>query len=567
MNRKNTLLVLLLVGALSTTIVSSINAAPKKKTSNATTKKEKVKKTESKKKITPSESFYDKIWEKFKNGSKADRVEVVDTLKKIVKDNPDEFIAYYYLGIMDYEGNSPNTALKYFEKALLGFPKSADIHIRIAKILEEKGKKQEADEHYIEALSIDNTNPKALSKVGIIELRKKNYKKAEEYLIKARESEPDNSDTLRALGETWLELGDYSSAIEILEQVLLFDKQDAKAHLLVGKAYEKRGHSDKAAEHIASAGKYGKKNSEIMEAIGYDFARNLNKSGKFEEAIAAYKKEIKKNDNPALGYYEMAEVYESLEDDNNAIKAYKQAYELDKKLGEGIFRCIELYQAKQDKENVEKMLKLVRSNSLYKERGADMLESIKIEEKLRAETELQNKISDSNTKDAELEEAYLQSYATNKKDADTLEKLYLYYKNRGYYDEAIAWFRRYAKESSMTSHQKKAVESDLKAYLEQDNYYLFGDKKAVSPSKSKTPSDELLNLAFNGENDRQKELALQILLSRKEYKEDRSVVEAMTKFYEKRGIIKEASKYINQMRKLGYLTESEAKTRKARLKD
>ena len=76
-----------------------------------------------------------------------------------------------------------------------------------------------------------------------------------------------------------------------------------------------------------------------------------------------------------------------------------------------------------------------------------------------------------------------------------------------------------------------------------------------------------MNLAFNGDNDRQKEIALQILLSRKETKEDRKVVEGMVKFYEERGRVKEASKYINQMKKLGFLSEAEAKNRKARLKE
>jgi len=76
-----------------------------------------------------------------------------------------------------------------------------------------------------------------------------------------------------------------------------------------------------------------------------------------------------------------------------------------------------------------------------------------------------------------------------------------------------------------------------------------------------------MNLAFNGDNDRQREIALQILLSRKETKEDRKVVEGMAKFYEERGRVKEATKYINQMKKLGFLSDAEAKDRKARLKE
>ena len=324
-------------------------------------------------------------------------------------------------------------------------------------------------------------------------------------------------------------------------------------------------HRDKSIEELA--GKYGKKDTSITEAIGYDIARNLSKTGKFEEAISAYKKEIKKNDNPAQGYFEMAEVFENLEQTNNAIKSYQKAFELDKKLAKGIFRCAELYQQKGDKENMEKMLKLLKSNPEYKDRAEDIIEGFKKEEELNAERELQDKLTSRGTKDADLEAAYLESYDADKKNSDTLEKIYLFYKERGYYDEALKWYRKYAKVASVSDYDKKSTEKDLKAYFEQDNYYLFGDKKEDKPGKSKTPDDELMNLAFNGENDRQQEVAFQILLSRKDYKENRRVIEGALKFYEERGKVKEATKYINQLKKLGYLSESEASYKKEKLKE
>ena len=545
------------------------SAGTKKQTAKQTGKKaaKKDKKAEKQKKIVPTDSFYDKIWEKFKVGNKADRADVVKTLKKIVKDSPDEYMAYYYLGIMSNEEGQSGPALKYFESALAGYPKSADINIRMAKILDEKNKRDEANEHYVRALALDNNNPDALSRVGIMELEKKNYEKAAEYLKKAKELQPDNSATLKALGEVFLEQGNYVDAIKILNQVLLFDSQDANTHLLLGKAYEKNNNPEKAAEHIELAGKYGKKDAAIAEAIGYDIARNYTKSGKYEEALAAYKKEIKKNDDPALGFFEMGEVFEKLEDEKNAIKAYQKAYVLDKKQIQGIYRCAEIFQKNNDKANAEKMLKILKGKAEYKEQAADMIESLKRDEKEKAEQELKERLTSKSTKDADLEAAYLESYAANKKDSSIPEKLYEFYKERGYYEEALKWYRKYAKVGGITEAGRKSVEEDLKSRLEQDNYYLFGDKKEDKPSSSKTPSDELMNLAFNGDNDRQKELALQILASRKDYKEDRKVVEGLMKFYEERGRVKEATKYINQMKKLGFLSEAEAKDRKARLKE
>ena len=348
--------------------------------------------------------------------------------------------------------------------------------------------------------------------------------------------------------------------------MVLFDNTDANSHFLLGKAYEKVGKSEKAAEHIQLASKYGKKDATITEAIGYDIARNLSNAGKYDEAISAYKKEIKKNSNPAQGLFEMAELFEKLDDTNKALKAYQKAYELDKKMIQGIYRCVEIYKDRDDKENATKMLKLLKSNSQYREEAAEMIEEIKSDEKEQKERELEYKIQDKSTKDADLEAAYLERYESNKQDSELLENIYNYYKERGYYEEAIKWYRKYAKVGSVTDYEKKTVEKDLKSRLEQDNYYLFGSNKDDKPSKSKVSSDELMNMAFNGDNDRQKETALQILLSRKDYKDDRKVVEGMVNFYEERGKVKEASKYINQLKKLGYLSDSEAKSRKARLK-
>ncbi len=560
----------ILISAMAVALTFSgiaAEGATKKKTAAPKKAKAKTEAKVEKKQIETSEAFYDKMWEKYQIGTKEDKAEVIKTLKGIIKVTPDEYMAYYYLGIMTSEDSSTvNQAIRYFEDALTGFPKSADIHIRMAKLLDEKNKEDEALDHYKQALALDQENPIALSKVGLAELKNKNYEKAGEYLKKAKNLEPDNVETLRGLGEFWLNQGNYTGAIEILDQAILFDQTHAATHLLLGQAYEKNGNHDKAAEHTTLAAKYGKKDDNITEAIGYALARNLSKSGKFEEAIAAYKKEIKKNSDPAQGYFEMAETYEQLEDFKSAIKSYQKAFELNKKMASGIFRSAEIYAEEGNTNKARELLKQLKNNPEFGNKALDMLESMDKDEELKAERELAEKLSSKSTSDGELEEAYKTMYDSNKKDTANLEKLYKFYEERGYYDEALTWFRRYAKASNISSVDKKNTEQELKDRLEQDNYYLFGDKKEDKPSKSKVSSDDLMNQAFNGDNDRIKELSFQILLSRKDYKEDKKLLEGIVKFYEERGKAKDASKYINKMKSLGYLSESEAKDRKNSMK-
>ena len=62
-------------------------------------------------------------------------------------------MAYYYLGIIYDEDGEGIKALKNYETALTGFPKSSDINLRIAKLLDANNKKKEADNYYLTALS------------------------------------------------------------------------------------------------------------------------------------------------------------------------------------------------------------------------------------------------------------------------------------------------------------------------------------------------------------------------------------------------------------------------------
>ncbi len=194
----------------------------------AATRKPKVKLQQPQTEI--SEAFYDKAWRNYQIGSKKEKEEVVKSLRSVVRKNPEEFMAHYYLGIMTAEEGSATQALRHFETALIGFPKSADIHVRMATLLDRSKKATEAVEHYKKALELEPENARALARLGMFELENSNLDKAYEMLFKARQLQPDNPETLRGLGSILVDRDSAREALPILEQALLFDQKHSETH-------------------------------------------------------------------------------------------------------------------------------------------------------------------------------------------------------------------------------------------------------------------------------------------------------------------------------------------------
>ncbi len=549
-----------------------------------------------------SEAYYDKAWRDFQIGSKKEKAEVVKALRSIVRKSPEEFMAHYYLGIMISEEGSPGQALRHFETALIGFPNSADIHARMGALLDVGKKSDAAVEHYRKALELEPNNARALSRVGIFELESGNLDKAYDLLIKARQVQPDNPETLRALGAIYIEKNAAGEALPILEQALLFDQKHAETHWLLARTFEKLNQPEKAAEHFAEARKLGRKDPEIKELIGYDLARSLLQAGKVAEAEAEFKKEIKKNSDPGTGHYELAGLYEDSGREDAAIEAYLEAYKASKKFGAGVMKAADIYLRRENYDRAEATLELLKSDPELKDKAKIAIEELKETREKQEKLRLAAEMEDGKMGDIGIEANFLQMLDLNKSDPTALEGLMNFYKDRGYYEKALYWFKKYNKVHPTSDFQKKLIEEDLKNRYDLDNFSLFGRKLVTKDFKGRSkldnaplsgknmvdedgknstmimwltalplkesvaPDDNLMNLAFNGENDRLKEIAFQILLVRQEYKNDRRVIEGLMDFYAERGRIDDALKCVNSLKRLGFYTASEATEKRAKLR-
>jgi tetratricopeptide (TPR) repeat protein len=513
--------------------------------------------------------FYDQSWERFKAGSKKEKEEVVQLIKDNVKKTKSEGLGYYYLGIMCDELEEKAQSLKYFNHALEFFPESADIHTRIGELHKQKGKEKDALAQFQKALEINMDIPVALVYVGKNLYDKGLVDEAFSYFLRANELEPKNTEALEYLGKLYVARGLGEEARRVLTQLVKLQPKNSAAHLNLGKAYELLKDSVKSAEHFKKAqggDARAKEKEKVVEESGYLLARSLYLSGKLAEAEREYKKCIKQLPDKETGYVELGELYERSGRGKEAVKLYLLAFKGNGGLGHLVIRSGEIYENLGEFEEAEKAYKLLSRNGQYKDQAAFSIAQLRAKKKELEQAALLDELGQSNVSDGTVEENYLKMFEQDKGSLVAIEGLKSYYEERGYYDEALKWFRRYDKLQPTSEYNKKLIEAEYKEKLAQDNLRLFGAKSAPKTLTTKLTDDELQNLGFYGDNDRLQELALQMLLKRKDYSSDSSANHRLLNFYLERGKRAEALKRVTRMKSLGILTDSEASSLREKIK-
>jgi tetratricopeptide (TPR) repeat protein len=512
--------------------------------------------------------FYEQAWQRFKDGGNKEKQEVVQLIKTNVKKTKSQGMGYYYLGIMSAELKEETESLKHFTQALDFFPDSADIHTRMGELYKKRDKPQDALAHFQKALEINMDIPAALVYVGKSCYDDGATDEAFRHFARAQKLEPRNQEALDYLGKIYLAKGLGQEAQRVLAALVKLQPKNAEAHLNLGKAYELLNDSVKAAEHFKKAqGPRGKEQSaNVQGERGYSLARSLYLSGKLAEAEREYKKCIKQLEDKETGYVELGELYERAGREREGIKLYLLAYKGNRGLGHLAMRSGELYEGLGEFEEAEKVYKLLSRNAQYKDQAAFSLAQMK-EKKLEIEQgALLDEINQSQATDATIEENYLKMFEQDKTNLLAIEGLKDFYQERGYYDEALKWFRRYNKLQPTSDYNKKLIEAEYREKLAQDNLRLFGAKSAPKTLSSKLTDDELQNLGYYGDNDRLQELGLQLLLKRKDYVSDGDANYRLLNFYMDRGKKAEALKRVTRMKSLGILTDSEASSLRERIR-
>jgi tetratricopeptide (TPR) repeat protein len=275
----------------------------------------------------------------------SDHKKAVEQLEAIVRDDPTNPEAYYYLGYIAYSEKKPAQAAEYFSKTIVLNPDFPDPYYELAlsqislnkpdEALDtlEKARKKFAQNYTLELFS------------GLAYGRKKDYKQAIEHYtaaeVIAKATDPSKLDDTFyfQLGATYERLGDFTQAEQYFEKCLQLAPDSAEAQNYLGYMWAEHDMKlDKARELIEKAVKSEPKNAAYLDSLGWV----LFKLHQPQEALGYTLKAVELTEEADATLYDhLGDIYAALNQTDKARDAWTKSLSVEpneqirKKLGSG----------------------------------------------------------------------------------------------------------------------------------------------------------------------------------------------------------------------------------------
>ena len=259
----------------------------------------------------------------------SDRKRAVEQLEALVRDDPTNPQAYYYLGFLAYSDKKSAEAAEYFSKAILLNPGFEDAYydLALAQISLEKPD---------EALATLEKARKQFQKTFVMEVytglaysRQKDYREAlkhyteAEVIAKATDPTRLGQEFYFQVGAAYERVGDLAQSEQYFEKCLALQPDFAEAQNYLGYMWAEHGMKlDKARELIEKAVKAEPKNAAYLDSLGWV----LFKLDKPKEALAYVLKAVELNKDPDATLYEhLGDIYAALSQPEKARDAWTKS--------------------------------------------------------------------------------------------------------------------------------------------------------------------------------------------------------------------------------------------------
>ena len=150
-----------------------------------------------------------------------DTVGYIRMLQLVIDQNPKEIKAYLELGYFYQMKNDP-MAISYYQNGLRYDPNNVELHSNLAKMFQDMGKFDEAEQEYKTAISIDSTDLRSLNNLGYIYINDyfKKYDEAVDLFTRAINVNPNFFYALCNRGIAYELAGNYVAARKDYEETL-----------------------------------------------------------------------------------------------------------------------------------------------------------------------------------------------------------------------------------------------------------------------------------------------------------------------------------------------------------
>ena len=194
------------------------------------------------------------------------------------------------LSVWTYERNSVwRNEVTIWQDCVSKSPNKARPHNNLGSVLKEKGRLEDAIEHFYEALALKPDYAEAHCNLGIALAEQNNEENAIDHFRKALVIDPDYTEAHSNLGVALNEVGNTEEAVVHLSEALRIDPSHPVAHYNLGSILNQQGNFKEAVRHF---------NAALTVRPDYAKAHNgmglaLNRLGRSEEAAFHFSKALR----------------------------------------------------------------------------------------------------------------------------------------------------------------------------------------------------------------------------------------------------------------------------------
>jgi tetratricopeptide (TPR) repeat protein len=259
----------------------------------------------------------------------SDHKHAVEQLEAIVREDPTNPEAYYYLGYIAYTEKKPLEAAEYFSKTILLNPDFPDPYYELALSQINLNKAEEALATLDKARTKFPQNYVLELCTGLAYGRKKDYKQAvahyttAEVIAKATDPSRLDDQFYFQLGATYERMGDYPQAEQYFEKSLQLAPESAETQNYLGYMWAEHDMKlDRARELIEKAVKAEPKNAAYLDSLGWV----LFKLHQPKEALAYTLKAVELSEEPDATLYDhLGDIYAGLNEPDKAHEAWTKS--------------------------------------------------------------------------------------------------------------------------------------------------------------------------------------------------------------------------------------------------
>ena len=172
----------------------------------------------------------------YKNG---DLAKAIKYYKKSLEFDPNFYLAYFQLGVLEKKQGNSKLAITNLNKVLEIKPEHDKTWFTLGTAYEADGLIDEAINHYNRAIEINPGYSKAYGNIGKLYTEKKEYTKAEDLLKTIIQIDPKFSDGFMRLGLLYLEQERFQEAVINLKSSVDLDENDFNKFFNLASAYNK----------------------------------------------------------------------------------------------------------------------------------------------------------------------------------------------------------------------------------------------------------------------------------------------------------------------------------------